>query len=585
MFLNILIMYPSTVSAAVYSSEFIQVADYLATQIADPNTDSADAGTAIDKSAEVTGGWFNELDVWPGAPPFNPGVLETPGHYALAGLVELIAYQRTGTASYLNEATYVANYLLDAQARSAPVLAAAGLSTGGLVEYCPGVFGGSWTSRSNDGIAIWFLVEMYKQTGSSTYLDAARAIADFNYIEPRLRNEGEPDGFYTQLSTNNAQLVGGHMGDFGLGAGVGGGIYTYLEANMLRGLNVLRSVDPSYTSYFISAAAHMTRKQLPSGGLDRAWTVNFNNVADPNDDTFTFTNTEATRPNSVAKDLREAGKTAEADKLLNYIITQQQADGSIYSVQDGNSRRIRGNARSAIGLIENGKVASGSKVLDFILTTEIGAGSYPDKSVGGTLSHYSTAWVGIALSLLNGAVRTTVPAGTTTTVGSSTLGVSADVTTTTGTPTVTVATYASNPSGTPTFSALGKYVDVQLDNAAGVTQILIKVYYTDAEVAASGITESTLKLYWWTGSAWQVCSDTGVDTVNNYIWARITATSTPNLSQLVGSIFGGGGVKPAAVGGVLVPMNKIAILAPYLALLGLVGAVAVVAITLRRRRA
>jgi len=193
-----------------------------------------------------------------------------------------------------------------------------------------------------------------------------------------------------------------------------------------------------------------------------------------------------------------------------------------------------------------------------------------------------TPWLTAPIS---GSESKTVPAGATTTVGSKDLGVTADVTTSTGTTTVTVATYTSNPGGTPTFAALGKYVDVQIDNAAGVTQILIKIYYTDAEVAASGITESTLKLYWWTGSAWQACSDTGVDTVNNYIWARITDTSTPSLSQLVGSVFGGGGVKPAAVGGILVSVNKINIIAPYLALLGLVGTVAVVAVTLRRRNA
>jgi len=193
-----------------------------------------------------------------------------------------------------------------------------------------------------------------------------------------------------------------------------------------------------------------------------------------------------------------------------------------------------------------------------------------------------TPWLGAPISNVDSRA---VPAGATTTVGSKDLGVSADVTTSTGTPTVTVATYTSNPGGRPTFSALGKYVDVQIDNAAGVTQIMIKVYYTDAEVTASGITESTLKLYWWTGSAWQACSDSGVDTVNNYIWARITATSTPSLSQLVGSIFGGGGVKPAPVGGILVPVNKLAVLAPYLGLLGLVGAVAAVAVTLRRRNA
>ncbi|MEM2840270.1 MAG: hypothetical protein QXN62_01735 [Candidatus Bathyarchaeia archaeon] len=574
-----------TVYATDYSSEFIQVADWLATQIANPNTDSADPGTDIDKSAELTGGWFNELDVWTGAPKFEPEVLETPGHYALAGLVELIAYQRTGNPTYLNEATYVANYLLDAQSRSASKLTAEGLSIGGLIEYYQGVAGGKWTSRSNDGIAMWFLVEMYKQTGNTGYLDAAKAIADFNFKEPRLRNQGEADGKYPQLSTNNLQLVGGHTGDFGFSFGAGTSIINYLEANMLRGLNALRSVDPSYNPYFMSTAEQLARMQLTSGDLDYYWTINFGDVNNPDDDTFTPTNKEATRANSAAKDLREAGKTLEANKLIDFIISQQQPNGAIYSPKDGHAKRIRGNARSAIALIENGKIEEGTKVLDFILTTKLGTGQYPDYSTSVVLSHYSTAWVGIALSLLGGAERAAVPAGATTTVGSKDLGVSADVTTTTGTPTVTVATYTSNPGGTPTFSALGKYVDVQIDNAAGVTQILIKVYYTDAEVAASGITESTLKLYWWTGSAWVACSDTGVDTVNNYIWARITATSTPNLNQLTGTPFGAGGVKPAPVGGYVVPVSKVSVLAPYLALFGIAGAAAVVAVKLRRRKA
>jgi hypothetical protein len=154
-----------------------------------------------------------------------------------------------------------------------------------------------------------------------------------------------------------------------------------------------------------------------------------------------------------------------------------------------------------------------------------------------------------------------------------------------GPTTVTVLKYAANPGGTPTFSALGKYVDVSISTTVGVTSIEIRVYYTDAEVTASGVSESSLRLYWWTGSAWQACSDSGVDTVNNYIWARITATSTPSLSQMVGTPFGGGGVKPAPVGGVLMPANKLAVLAPYLGLLGLVGAVAAVAVILRRRNA
>jgi hypothetical protein len=54
------------------------------------------------------------------------------------------------------------------------------------------------------------------------------------------------------------------------------------------------------------------------------------------------------------------------------------------------------------------------------------------------------------------------------------------------------------------------------------------------------VAESSLKLYWWNGASWVVCSNTGVDTVNNYIWANISATSTPSVAQLTGTLFGGG---------------------------------------------
>jgi len=145
-----------------------------------------------------------------------------------------------------------------------------------------------------------------------------------------------------------------------------------------------------------------------------------------------------------------------------------------------------------------------------------------------------TPWLKTQIS---GGDSKTCPAGGTTTVGSSTLGVSAEVTTTTGTPKVTVATYASNP-GAVTFSAFGKYVDLLISSADGVTQVMIKVYYTDAEIAAAGLVESLLKLYWWNGRSWVACSDTGVNTVDNFIWARITASTVPNLSQLIGSPFG-----------------------------------------------
>ncbi|MDH5695551.1 MAG: hypothetical protein OEZ00_02940, partial [Dehalococcoidia bacterium] len=118
--------------------------------------------------------------------------------------------------------------------------------------------------------------------------------------------------------------------------------------------------------------------------------------------------------------------------------------------------------------------------------------------------------------------------------------------------TITVAQYTGNPGGTPAFSAIGKYIDVHISSSAGLDEIVIKVYYTSAEIA--GLDESSLKLNWWNGTSWVVCSDSGVNTTDivgppaysGYIWAKITPTTTPNLTQLEGSAFGGGGAAAAA---------------------------------------
>jgi hypothetical protein len=121
----------------------------------------------------------------------------------------------------------------------------------------------------------------------------------------------------------------------------------------------------------------------------------------------------------------------------------------------------------------------------------------------------------------------------------------------TGNATITVARYAENPGGNaPTsFNATGKYIDVYVPNTTEVTQIEIRVYYTDAEVTNAGVLESSLRLLWWNGSAWVQCSPDSASGVNTasingysgYMWAKITATTTPSLADLQGTEFGGYG--------------------------------------------
>ncbi len=114
-----------------------------------------------------------------------------------------------------------------------------------------------------------------------------------------------------------------------------------------------------------------------------------------------------------------------------------------------------------------------------------------------------------------------------------------------GTATVTVARYDENPGGdAPTdFNALGKYIDVYVPDTEAVTEIEIRLYYTDAEVESAD--EEYLGLRWWNGTEWEPFSDRGVNTTSTngysgYIWAIITDGTTPSLADLHGMPVDGG---------------------------------------------
>jgi parallel beta-helix repeat protein len=123
-----------------------------------------------------------------------------------------------------------------------------------------------------------------------------------------------------------------------------------------------------------------------------------------------------------------------------------------------------------------------------------------------------------------------------------------------GTADAYVAKYGSNPGTSFSGVGTGQYIDVMILNPAGVTEVEIRLYYTDAQVTAGGVLESTMRLLWWDGNNWVECSDSGVNTTNiaapppagapysGYMWAKIRNDTTPTLAQLTGTPFGGSGV-------------------------------------------
>ena len=98
---------------------------------------------------------------------------------------------------------------------------------------------------------------------------------------------------------------------------------------------------------------------------------------------------------------------------------------------------------------------------------------------------------------------------------------------------VTIVKYNSKPTavGTNTFTALNRYIDIVVDDSISdqLNYSIIKMFYTDAEVAAANLDESTLRLQKWNGTNWIQFNGPnlgGVATADNYVWANTSSFST-----------------------------------------------------------
>jgi len=92
------------------------------------------------------------------------------------------------------------------------------------------------------------------------------------------------------------------------------------------------------------------------------------------------------------------------------------------------------------------------------------------------------------------------------------------------TPVILFASFAEDPfdqfSGTP----LGRWIDVLFSSTAGVNQVEIRIHFTADE--ALGLKQGSLRLHWWNGEQWKVCSNSGVDKANGFVWGRVNVTAS-----------------------------------------------------------
>ncbi len=105
---------------------------------------------------------------------------------------------------------------------------------------------------------------------------------------------------------------------------------------------------------------------------------------------------------------------------------------------------------------------------------------------------------------------------------------------------ITIEDLAEDDVDTATFGAVGEYVDIKIDDETAVDFIYFEIFYDDPDDIV-GLVEADLIMYWYDGTDWCACSDTGVEVDFDFIWAYIDATTSPSLSDLTGTEFGPGG--------------------------------------------
>jgi parallel beta-helix repeat protein len=110
-----------------------------------------------------------------------------------------------------------------------------------------------------------------------------------------------------------------------------------------------------------------------------------------------------------------------------------------------------------------------------------------------------------------------------------------------GTPIVSAASFGENPFDKLHGKPTGQWIDVLFSSTNGIDEVEIRQSYTVDQLA--GLKEGSLRLFWWNGDKWKVCSKTGVDKKNDFVWAKLNVKSKPSPSDLTGTMFAVGAPK------------------------------------------
>ncbi|MBI4771110.1 MAG: Ig-like domain repeat protein, partial [Chloroflexi bacterium] len=107
----------------------------------------------------------------------------------------------------------------------------------------------------------------------------------------------------------------------------------------------------------------------------------------------------------------------------------------------------------------------------------------------------------------------------------------------TGNGTLSVAEYATNPAGTPTFNSSSAYIDVHV--APGNS-------FTTVSIVDCNLNGGTL-VFWWNGTTWALASNQSYDSGTGCVTITVSASTSPSLTDLTGTVFGAGSLATPAV--------------------------------------
>jgi hypothetical protein len=247
-----------------------------------------------------------------------------------------------------------------------------------------------------------------------------------------------------------------------------------------------------------------------------------------------------------------AGATVTGNTIIN------NAMSGLYIGAAVNAANVSANFNNIVGNTLYGANNAGTGTLDATCNWwGSSSGPYHATNSGGTGDEVSDnvdfgPWLGAPLEL-PAVHHESLGAGADQVVDASAEADTIVTLTTTGDTEIYVARYESQPFPDEEFpdEALGKYIDIHVSNPENVIwPIHVEVSYTDAEVAAAGIDESTLGLYYYKSvNTFHRCSDTGVNTAANFIWANVSAEEA---GYLIDTAFGAGG-SPAPLPPTMVP--------------------------------